>query len=58
MIVKHKGYILNQNEYDNHYIIIDISASRMCCHVQYDKKLTKEEAKEAIERFLEIRRLI
>ena len=55
MIVKHKGYILNQNEYDNHYIIIDRSTSTMCCHVNCAEKLTEQEAKEAIERFIEIR---
>ena len=54
MQLEYKGYILQQSSYNNHYMIIKADTKHMVMHVSYSKKLSVEEAKEAIERCIEI----
>jgi hypothetical protein len=51
---KHKGYLLQQTSYNWHYAIIDCKTNEWVCHVQYTRKLTEEEARECIDRYLEL----
>ena len=41
---EHKGYVLQQSDYNNHFMIF--KDDKMVYHAQYDKKLTEDEAKE------------
>lgn len=50
--VEYKGYILQQSNYNYHYMIF--KDEKMVCHAQYDKKLTEDEAKERIEFFIDL----
>ena len=55
MTVEHRGYILQQSEYNNHYMIIydnGIDNPRMVLHASCTKPLTEEEAKEHIDNYL------
>ena len=52
MVVEHRGYTLQQSSYNNHYMII--KDNKMVCHAQYDKKLTKQEAKEKIDFYIDL----
>lgn len=54
MTVEHKGYVLQQSDYNNHYMVF--KDGRWVCHASCTKKLTGEEAREHIERFIELTR--
>lgn len=47
----HKGYTLDQTEYNYHYVI-QAADGHVVMHVQHDKLLTEEQAKEAIEFYI------
>lgn len=49
---EHRGYILQQSSYNNHYMII--KDNKMVCHAQYDKNLTEDEAREKIDFFIDL----
>ena len=51
---EHEGYILQQTAYNWHYMIIDPKESKAVMHASCTKKLTEQEAKEAIEFYLEL----
>lgn len=48
---EHKGFILQQTDYNWHYMIFD-SVGNLKMHVQYRKKLSKKEAIGIIEDYL------
>ena len=52
MVIEHKGYVLRQSEYNNHYMIF--KDGKMVCHAQCTKSLTEKEAKENIDFFLDL----
>lgn len=47
----HKGYTLAQTDYNYHYMIF-AEDGRMVMHVQYNKPLTEEKAKEFIDDYI------
>jgi len=49
---EHKGYRLIQTSFNWHYEIVDIENSKVCINVSYNKKLTEQEAKAHIERYI------
>ena len=52
MTFEHKGYTLQQSDYNNHFIIF--KDDKMVCHAQYDKKITEDEAKEKIDFYIDV----
>jgi hypothetical protein len=53
--VEYKGYILQQGSTSPHYMIFDAKTNEMLMHCSCTKYLTEEQAKEHIDRFIEIR---
>lgn len=54
MVYEHKGYVLQQSDYNNHYMIFEKESGQRVMHCQCGKKLTEQEAKEAIEFYLDL----
>lgn len=54
---EHKGYVLEQTSYNWHYMIFNQTTGAWVCHAACTKKLSEQEAKERIDRFLELRDL-
>lgn len=54
MIVEYKGYILQQSDYNHHYMIFKADTKEGCSHVSYTKPLTEEEAKGCIDLYLKL----
>ena len=54
--VEHKGYILQQGSYSPHYMIFDAKTNECVMHCSCTKYLTEEQAREHIDRFVEIRK--
>lgn len=52
---EHKGYVLQQTSYNWHYLIFDAESGQCLLHASCTAKLTEEEAKDHIERFLKER---
>lgn len=54
MTVHHRGYILQQSEYNNHYMIIydNGKEARVVLHASCTEPLSEEEAKEHIDNYL------
>lgn len=50
-VFKHKGYTLQQTDYNYHYMIFD-EDMKMTLHAQYGKPVTEEKAVEFIEQYI------
>ena len=51
--VKHKGYTIQQTDYNNHYMIFNDNGE-MVMHCSCTKKLNEDGLKEAIESFIRL----
>lgn len=50
---EHRGYLLRQTSYNWHYTIVDTARNKMVMHCQCGQKLTEDEAKEAIDFYID-----
>lgn len=49
---EHKGYVLQQSDYNNHYMIF--KDGQWVCHCQCTEKLNKKKAEENIDFFIDL----
>lgn len=49
---EHKGYVLKQSGYNNHYMIF--KDGKMICHAQCTEKLDQKEAEELIDFYIDL----
>lgn len=56
LTITHKGYTLTQNDYNHHFMITH--NNQMVVHSQYHKPLSKEEAIEKIENFIQLQKIL
>ena len=52
--VEHKGYILQQSNYNYHYMIFKADTEEWCMHCAYTKPLTEDEARDRIDLYIEL----
>ena len=55
--VKHKGYVIQQTDYNNHYMIFD-EKGNMILHSSHNKALDENGLKRLIENFIELSKII
>lgn len=55
MTVEHRGYVLQQSDYNHHYMIIDKAKEEWVLHASCTEPLTEKEAREHIDNFLRLR---
>ena len=55
---EHKGYALEQSSYNWHYFIYNIESGEAVLRVTYPRKLTAKKAKEQIEAFITLKKIL